>query len=216
VTPFTIDLHTQSYRFLKGHRIMVQVQSTWFPIIDRNPQTWVPNIFLATEKDFKAQTHKVWRTPRQASRVEIQIVPAMETSEIHPSTGFSGRQAGSPDLTGIWLPGSGPEPSAARLTMTATCQSTPAYWYIEQRGDSVSSWTNPASFNQGIARPPRPRPVTAVGTISGLDVAMSDGSSRYRLRYDRTSGHLRGTLNDKPFWAIPEDFTRPTGCLPAP
>jgi len=37
VTPFTIDLHTQSYRFQKGHRIMVQVQSTWFPIIDRNP-----------------------------------------------------------------------------------------------------------------------------------------------------------------------------------
>ena len=35
-TPFTIDLHTQSYRFQKGHRIMVQVQSTWFPIIDRN------------------------------------------------------------------------------------------------------------------------------------------------------------------------------------
>ena len=47
VTPITIDLHTQSYRFLKGHRIMVQVQSTWFPIIDRNPQTWVPNIFEA-------------------------------------------------------------------------------------------------------------------------------------------------------------------------
>ncbi|MEO8337271.1 MAG: CocE/NonD family hydrolase, partial [bacterium] len=39
VTPFTIDLHTQSYRFQKGHKIMVQVQSTWFPIIDRNPQT---------------------------------------------------------------------------------------------------------------------------------------------------------------------------------
>ena len=74
VTPFTIDLHTQSYRFLKGHRVMVQVQSTWFPIIDRNPQTWVPNIFLAKESDFKAQTHRIWRTPAQASRVEIQTV----------------------------------------------------------------------------------------------------------------------------------------------
>ena len=74
VTPFTIDLHTQSYRFQKGHRIMVQVQSTWFPIIDRNPQTWVPNIFKATAADFKAQTHRVWRTPTQASRVEIQTV----------------------------------------------------------------------------------------------------------------------------------------------
>jgi putative CocE/NonD family hydrolase len=74
VTPFTIDLHTQSYRFQKGHKIMVQVQSTWFPIIDRNPQTWVPNIFLAKESDFKAQTHRIWRAPTQASRVEIQTV----------------------------------------------------------------------------------------------------------------------------------------------
>jgi len=74
VTPFTIDLHTQSYRFRKGHRIMVQVQSTWFPIIDRNPQTWVPNIFTAVASDYKAQTHRIWRTPAQASRVEIQTV----------------------------------------------------------------------------------------------------------------------------------------------
>ena len=47
VTPFTVDLHQQLYRFQKGHRIMVQVQSTWFPLYDRNPQTFVPNIFDA-------------------------------------------------------------------------------------------------------------------------------------------------------------------------
>jgi uncharacterized protein len=76
VTPFTVDLHTQSYRFLRGHRIMVQVQSTWFPLIDRNPQTWVPNIFKATAADFRAQTHSIWRTPAAASRVEIQTVPS--------------------------------------------------------------------------------------------------------------------------------------------
>ncbi len=75
VTPFTIDLHTQSYRFLKGHKIMVQVQSTWFPLIDRNPQTWVPNIFKAAATDYVAQTHSVWRTPAAASRVDIQTVP---------------------------------------------------------------------------------------------------------------------------------------------
>ena len=75
VTAITIDLHTQSYRFQKGHRVMVQVQSTWFPLIDRNPQTWVPNIFEAKESDFKAQTHRVWRAPGQASRVDIQVVP---------------------------------------------------------------------------------------------------------------------------------------------
>ena len=75
VTPITIDLHTQSYRFLKGHRIMVQVQSTWFPLIDRNPQTWVPNIFEARDTDFRAQTHRVIRTSTAASRVEMQVLP---------------------------------------------------------------------------------------------------------------------------------------------
>ena len=75
VTPVTIDLHSQSYRFLKGHRVMVQLQSSWFPIIDRNPQTWVPNIFEAKAEDFRAQTHRLWRSPAQASRVEIQVLP---------------------------------------------------------------------------------------------------------------------------------------------
>jgi putative CocE/NonD family hydrolase len=74
VTPFSIDLHTQSYRFQAGHKIMVQVQSSWFPIIDRNPQTWVPNIFQAKASDYQAQTHRIWRTPGRASRVEIQTV----------------------------------------------------------------------------------------------------------------------------------------------
>ena len=74
VTPISIDLHTQSYRFQKGHRVMVQVQSSWFPLIDRNPQVYVPNIFAAKESDFKAQTHRVWRTAGAASRVEIATV----------------------------------------------------------------------------------------------------------------------------------------------
>ena len=47
VTRLRIDLHTNDHAFLKGHRIMVQVQSTWFPVIDRNPQKFVPNIFEA-------------------------------------------------------------------------------------------------------------------------------------------------------------------------
>ena len=54
VLDYTYSLHTQSYAFRKGHRIMVQVQSSWFPVIDRNPQTFVPNIFKAGASDFKA------------------------------------------------------------------------------------------------------------------------------------------------------------------
>jgi putative CocE/NonD family hydrolase len=75
VTPFTVDLHQQSYTFRKGHRIMVQVQSTWFPLYDRNPQTFVPNIFAARAGDYRAQTHQVYRTARYPSNVEIDVAP---------------------------------------------------------------------------------------------------------------------------------------------
>ena len=73
--PFDVDLHQQAYTFQKGHRIMVQVQSTWFPLYDRNPQTFVPNIFQAKATDYKAQTHRVYRTAAQPSSVEVMIVP---------------------------------------------------------------------------------------------------------------------------------------------
>ena len=74
VTPFTVDLHQQAYTFKTGHRIMVQVQSTWFPLYDRNPQTYVPNIFEAPATAYKVQTHRIARTPAQPSHVSIQVV----------------------------------------------------------------------------------------------------------------------------------------------
>jgi putative CocE/NonD family hydrolase len=70
----SVDLHTQSYRFKKGHRIMVQVQSSWFPLIDRNPQTFVPNIFEAKPSDFRAATQKIFRSPTQASFISLPVV----------------------------------------------------------------------------------------------------------------------------------------------
>jgi hypothetical protein len=75
-TAFTVDLHQQAHTFRKGHRIMVQVQSTWFPLYDRNPQTWVRNIFQARAVDFQARTHRIWHTPAQASRVDVTVIPA--------------------------------------------------------------------------------------------------------------------------------------------
>lgn len=75
VTPFEVSLNQQLYRFEKGHRLMVQVQSTWFPLYDRNPQTFVPNIFLARPGDFRAQEHRVWHTPRQPSHLALQVLP---------------------------------------------------------------------------------------------------------------------------------------------
>ena len=75
VTAFTVDLHQQAYTFKRGHRIMVQVQSTWFPLYDRNPQTFVPNIFRAQASDYRAQTHRVYRTAQQPSYVEVDAIP---------------------------------------------------------------------------------------------------------------------------------------------
>jgi len=72
---FTVDLHQQSHQFRKGHRIMVQIQSTWFPLYDRNPQTWVPNIFQAKGSDFKAQTHRIWHNPARPSRLVVTVIP---------------------------------------------------------------------------------------------------------------------------------------------
>jgi len=70
-----VDLHQQAYTFQKGHRIMVQVQSTWFPLYDRNPQTFVPNIFQARVEDYKARVHRVYRTAHYPSNVEIDVLP---------------------------------------------------------------------------------------------------------------------------------------------
>jgi putative CocE/NonD family hydrolase len=74
IEEYVIDLHSQDYRFRKGHRIMVQVQSSLFPLIDRNPQTFVQSIFEARAEDFRAQTHRIFRSPEAASHVQVSIV----------------------------------------------------------------------------------------------------------------------------------------------
>ncbi len=74
VLPYTVDLHEQDYCFRAGHRLMVQIQSTWFPIIDRNPQTFVPNIFLARPEDFRAATHRIWHTKACPTAVVLPVV----------------------------------------------------------------------------------------------------------------------------------------------
>jgi putative CocE/NonD family hydrolase len=75
VTPFTIDLHTANHVFHKGHRIMVQIQSTWFPLIDRNPQKFVPNIFEAKDSDYQKATQRIYHSKQLPSRVEISVLP---------------------------------------------------------------------------------------------------------------------------------------------
>jgi predicted acyl esterase len=72
-------LHT----FKKGHRIMIQVQSSWFPLVDRNPQTFV-DIYHAKPSDFKKATQRVYRLPGQASGIELQVLPASTVQPVVP------------------------------------------------------------------------------------------------------------------------------------
>jgi putative CocE/NonD family hydrolase len=76
VNKFAIDLHAVNHVFKKGHKMMVQVQSTWFPIIDRNPQKFVTNIFDAKEEDFQAATQKIYRSVSGASHIQLPVFTA--------------------------------------------------------------------------------------------------------------------------------------------
>lgn len=65
-----------NHTFRRGHRIMVQLQSSWFPLTDRNPQTFVPNINFARPADFRPATMRVYRGGAEGSRVDVETVPA--------------------------------------------------------------------------------------------------------------------------------------------
>jgi putative CocE/NonD family hydrolase len=69
-------LPTANHVFLPGHRIMVQVQSSWFPLYDRNPQTFVPNIFWAKPGDYKKAVQRIYHSPQEASFIELPVVEA--------------------------------------------------------------------------------------------------------------------------------------------
>lgn len=69
-----IDLHQVNHTFLSGHKMMVQVQSTWFPVIDRNPQKFIPNIFEAQESDFIKATHTLYCNSNEASYLELPVM----------------------------------------------------------------------------------------------------------------------------------------------
>ncbi len=72
-TEFAIPLRDHDHVFLKGHRMMVQVQSTWFPVIDRNPQTFVPSIYTAQASDFVPATQRVYCSSELPSHLVLPI-----------------------------------------------------------------------------------------------------------------------------------------------
>jgi putative CocE/NonD family hydrolase len=72
---WTVPLRDRDHVFLKGHRIMVQIQSTWFPLIDRNPQSFTPSIYAARPEDFVKATQRVYVSPDLASRIVLPVMP---------------------------------------------------------------------------------------------------------------------------------------------
>jgi uncharacterized protein len=70
---YKYTLPTANHVFLPGHRIMVQVQSSWFPLYDRNPQTFVPNIFWAKPEDYKKAVQRIYHSAENASFIELPV-----------------------------------------------------------------------------------------------------------------------------------------------
>jgi predicted acyl esterase len=73
---YRFALPTANHVFLPGHRIMVQIQSSWFPLYDRNPQSFVPNIFWAKPGDYRKAVQRIYHSPGQASFIELPRVVA--------------------------------------------------------------------------------------------------------------------------------------------
>jgi uncharacterized protein len=75
VVAYTLKLPNADHVFLPGHRIMVQVQSSWFPLYDRNPQSYVDNIFFAKPADYVKATQKLYHAAGTASFIELPVAP---------------------------------------------------------------------------------------------------------------------------------------------
>jgi hypothetical protein len=80
VETYRFELPPVNHVFLPGHRIMVQVQSTWFPLYDRNPQTYVENIFVAPREAYQRATHRVHRSAAHPSSVTLPVAPLLPTA----------------------------------------------------------------------------------------------------------------------------------------
>jgi predicted acyl esterase len=74
ITRVAYNMPDVNHTFRRGHRIMIQVQSTWFPLVDLNPQTFVPNIYEAKPADFKKATERIYRGGNSKSNVKVMVV----------------------------------------------------------------------------------------------------------------------------------------------
>jgi metallo-beta-lactamase class B len=154
-----------------------------------------------------------WLTDREqvfnAELAKQQPKLAAQDSESFP-------ERSARDLSGAWVYGSTDEPAVRRVVLRPPCNFTPSQWYLEQHGDSITWWSTTAHQAQGIATRTVAPPPRTVGRIIGSAITMTIDSKRYALVYDSVSGHLRGTVNGAPFWAVPQEVVRPKGCILPP
>jgi putative CocE/NonD family hydrolase len=73
ITPYVFSLRSRDHTFKAGHRIMVQIQSSWFPLIDRNPQKYVANIYEARQSDFRAARQSIYRSREYSSHISLPV-----------------------------------------------------------------------------------------------------------------------------------------------
>ena len=141
-------------------------------------------------------------------------VESVTTSPIHAIVKDRGD---SLDLSGRWITGASDEPTAREIRYQRDCRYTPGAWLLDQSGDSVYAWPMKEQWAKGTASPPEPMPRQATGRLRKHHLILSDGSDRWVLDYDGRSGHLRGTLNGKPFWAMRQILEEPKEqCIPVP
>ena len=89
VREYRFSLHDVDHVFKAGHTVMVEIQSTWFPLYDRNPQKFVPNIFEAKAGDYQKATQRIYRTSQYPSHIEMSaIVGAIGSTTPYPVAAF--------------------------------------------------------------------------------------------------------------------------------
>ena len=134
-----------------------------------------------------------------------------EPTAASPRTGHA-----SINVNGLWGTGSVGEPTAKQIVLHPQCNYSPSVWILEQNGDSVRAWMMPESWAKGTATTEAVSTAATEGGVSGADLTIGTSDARYLLHYDSTSGHLRGTFNGAPFWAVRLEIVRPERCIPVP
>jgi len=91
-THIRLELQDVFHTFEPGHRVMIQIQSTWFPLVDRNPHRYVDNVFLADEADLIKATQRVYRSGKHASRIDIGVLPLHDDENMARDMVRTGRE----------------------------------------------------------------------------------------------------------------------------